>query len=1388
MSAFPISCQCGHLKLPEVLVLWEHFNHHLKILTMKRFAFLFLFVISVAAAFAQQRGSVTHITDQDGYTSLDAWVDKNYELDRAISFVEESRHQQNENRTVIRYRQLYNKIPTNHAHVIAHFEDGRLTKVINKPLPMTVATSPAIQEKQSVEILGDLIGENRTWHLITEPELRISTKVGAPELVWVIGAHVSNPLEGFDYMISAQTGKLVDKEITLYTCNDQGTAHTAHEQTQTITTDGSGTDWVLNDCTRGSGIHTVDWQGGFNPIFYTDFHDNDNTWNDYTAANEGDRYALDVHYGSAATFDYFMNEFQEDVTYGQVLRSYLNPGHPDYINNAAYSSSLNAAIYGNTGPTGTGLPYVTFDIVAHEITHGVTHHTAGLEYEGESGAINEAISDIFAVAIEAEYGDLNWTVGEDIGAVRDLCNPSAFGDPDTYMDHNWYTGTDNSEFVHTNSGVLNHWFCLLVNGGTGVNSNGDAYDVDLIGMEKATLLVFELLMGYLTESNDYHETRLLSLQAAADLFGACTPEYISVVNAWAAVGIGLPWQGFDAPTNLATLDITNCSALLTWDDMGYLGYLVQWREVGTSQWNYESAVSVPQFLLSGLSGTTTYEWAVSSICGDIVVTSLGTVEFTTLDECPQPQNVTLSDITICSAMIAWDDNAATGYTVYYREVGTASWIPQTATGNSLVLSGLMPDTEYDFTVISNCGPTCNSNVIAPVRFKTLTCDPLTDFSITLTPCKLYFQWVQLPGQNVTAHYSFDGGFSYFEAQVTDNTAITGHGLPAGTQFQAYLQYQCVGDGCVETRTTQLVFATVPTPDVCTPPSNPLIDFIENDVAIVSWQAGGQASEFEVQYRYTPNGAWQTGQYFNGNFFFIDLLNSAQCLYVRVRSVCNCDNDPPPVTTSAWVEFSSCKDCVSPSDLEVIEVCPTYAEIGFSGQLGQSSFNIQYREVLTQLAVNDFATANSDSYVATGLQPGTSYQFRILSICSMGTAQWSDWITFNTPRECRAPLNLQALAIGNSMVELSWNSAGPGAYYTVEYRPVGSSTWITLEVGNNSTDLIGLDLDANDYEIRVKTHCSDCNESDWSTILVVSDCLAGYELRPQWEGPNGSFCHPCYGNCSLCIFDIHGNSLASSGMEFEIDWTFPPNYVPQITPLKHCVSIGPGNDGETFLAEVSVFEIVDGLKELVCTSTLSYTLDCSSPGEGPGPTNIHCIPDPHGNNVIEVTWDHVPGAVSYEAQYYYTDPSCTNAVSTVYQAAQGGSTLVLPNQNGKTRVRTFDNGGKPSTWAAWTCFGPGFCEDPGKSKRPHETTHALTDKAISVYPNPSRGQLQLAYDVEISGNYQVFSANGQLVATGRLSSGGATQLDLFHLSNGLYTVRIMSAEQAILHTERFMIAD
>jgi thermolysin len=185
------------------------------------------------------------------------------------------------------------------------------------------------------------------------------------------------------------------------------------------------------------------------------------------------------------------------------------------------------------------------DIVAHELSHGVTDYSSSLIYQDESGALNEAFSDIMATSVEfyfqpAGSGSLqaDYLLGEDVitpGGIRSLQNPVAFGDPDHYGIR--YTGSEDNGGVHINSGIANNAFYLAVEGGTHRLSRVVVQGVGGTNREQVERSFYRAFTSFLTPSASFSQARAATVQAARELYGAGSPAERAVTQAWTAVGV-----------------------------------------------------------------------------------------------------------------------------------------------------------------------------------------------------------------------------------------------------------------------------------------------------------------------------------------------------------------------------------------------------------------------------------------------------------------------------------------------------------------------------------------------------------------------------------------------------------------------------------------------------------------------------------------------------------------------------------------------------------------------------------------------------------------------------------------------------------------------------------
>jgi len=350
--------------------------------------------------------------------------------------------------------------------------------------------------------------------------------------------------------VNATTGKIEKMENLICSNSIAIEIETKHSGNRSVIVNDSivAGKYALIDFTRGNGIGIIDSRD------LSIITDDDNSWTLQEYNNTARDYtALDCHWGISATYDYFLNVHNRNSFDNNGARIECRVHHT--YNNG---NTNNATWTGGYLSFGDGLShsstFTALDIVAHEFAHAITDFTADLVYAGESGALNESFSDIFGVAVEfyakPPHENGNWLLGEDVGFIlRNLSYPNSERHPDTYgsndpywveIDGCWPADGNDLCGVHINSGVQNHWFYLLANGGSGTNNNGDSYNVTGIGIEKAAEIAYRNLTVYLTPRSKYNDAKRYSIESAKDLFGECpaSQELISTINAWAAVGLG----------------------------------------------------------------------------------------------------------------------------------------------------------------------------------------------------------------------------------------------------------------------------------------------------------------------------------------------------------------------------------------------------------------------------------------------------------------------------------------------------------------------------------------------------------------------------------------------------------------------------------------------------------------------------------------------------------------------------------------------------------------------------------------------------------------------------------------------------------------------------------
>ncbi|HSP91129.1 MAG TPA: M4 family metallopeptidase [Vicinamibacterales bacterium] len=429
---------------------------------------------------------------------------------------------------------------------------------------ISLDVEPVLGPQEAAAVVADMtgvsVGPDRAPELVVLP-----TDDGGYALTYRVRVLTADDLAVF--FVDAGTGALVLRYSDLQTTI--GTGQGVLNDTKKISATLRDGTYLAIDGMRPPSIRTYDLKGnlartqaylnGLLTLNDSDLAaDADNQWTD-TAA-------VDAHAYAGWTYDYLYKRFnRQGLDHRNLaMTSVVHPvrredwaSAPSSVLNLYYLNAFYAGdgimVYGEGLPAGAtmgGRQWNYFsgalDVVAHELAHGVTDYTSDLIYRNESGALNEAFSDIIGTSVEFFYqqagsGRLqaDYLLGEDLtepsGAFRSMANPQAYGDPDHYSRR--YTGTADNGGVHHNSGIANHAFYLAIEGGVNRTSGLSVQGVGAASRAKIETVFYRAFTQLLPANATFSMARAATLQAARDLYGTGSDVERAMEQAWTAVGV-----------------------------------------------------------------------------------------------------------------------------------------------------------------------------------------------------------------------------------------------------------------------------------------------------------------------------------------------------------------------------------------------------------------------------------------------------------------------------------------------------------------------------------------------------------------------------------------------------------------------------------------------------------------------------------------------------------------------------------------------------------------------------------------------------------------------------------------------------------------------------------
>ena len=429
---------------------------------------------------------------------------------------------------------------------------------------IAIDPSPAIDADRAREILATRLGRDIDDRIA--PELLVlPLDAGGYALTWRF--RVVGRADARQYFIDARTGATVLEYSDRKTQTAVGRATGVLGDSKKISVRSASGQFQTRDDLRPPTIETYDMKG--DPVRTDDFLvgrinlssndlavDSDNDWTDGAVD--------DAHVYAGYTYDYYFKRFARrglndaDIRMQNLVHPvrradfqiYIDQ-YPDYFVNAFYDGG-GVMVFGEGLPPNVPLAGQTWDflagaldVVAHELSHGVTEYSSNLIYRNESGALNEAFSDIMGTSVEfffqpAGTGPLHadYLEGEDVirpGGLRSLIDPGTFGDPDHYSKR--FLGSADNGGVHTNSTIASHAFYLSIEGGTNRTSGLSVQGVGGANREQIEKVFYRAFTQLMPANSTFSVARGATIQAARDLYGGNSAAEQAVTAAWTAVGV-----------------------------------------------------------------------------------------------------------------------------------------------------------------------------------------------------------------------------------------------------------------------------------------------------------------------------------------------------------------------------------------------------------------------------------------------------------------------------------------------------------------------------------------------------------------------------------------------------------------------------------------------------------------------------------------------------------------------------------------------------------------------------------------------------------------------------------------------------------------------------------
>lgn len=515
---------------------------------------------------------------------------------------------------------------------------------------------------------------------------------------------------------------------------------------------------------------------------------------------------------------------------------------------------------------------------------------------------------------------------------------------------------------------------------------------------------------------------------------------------------------------------------------------VRWRPVGTASWIEVTNLASAEYGLTAISPNTYYEWQVRAACSATEKSAYSaSALFQT--QCAVPTQLTQLGVGSNSISLGWQ--ASTPVDLSYRVAGTTTWtVVRNLPATGYDLTGLATNTSYEWRVSGACAGGVSSDYSA-TRVFTTRCAPVTSLSTQfIYDSDLQLSWSGSEGWQYEVQWRLSGTSAWSVATGLTQATYILQNPRANATYEWRVRHSCLPAEASDYSPIQVYAVPCYTGYSLTSAT-----VINTTSVQLAWLDKSPATQTELRWRASGTDNWTTLSGITSSTYTLTGLTSGQAYNWQLRRVCDATTRSEFGSTN-YIWFS----CAQPNQYQTQQITRQGAVLSWNQGAADLGYDIQYRTLSGTGSWTTITGLTSSTYALSGLVAGQLHEWKVRATCAAGnTAPFGPAQSFIT--QCNGQLSkFQATFTITGAVALNWSAQGSTGHYELQYRPLGSSDWISklipadeLEPTYTSTPgekthlLYGLASNRS-YEWRVRGVCGPESIGAWENgPLFTVDC-------------------------------------------------------------------------------------------------------------------------------------------------------------------------------------------------------------------------------------------------------------------------------------------------------------